>query len=61
MAYNTEFAYLGSIGYMGSDAGAGIVIPYPHDPEGFRNVVRKLGKIDQGTRLFTAKKFYRYG
>ena len=43
---NPEAAYLGGVGYMGPDTGAGIVVAHTDYPEGLRDILRQLAQVD---------------
>ena len=53
MADYLEGAYFTGILHMGTDAGASIIIPYPHDTEGLGGVRRKFAQVNNVSRLFT--------
>ena len=53
MADYLEGTYLTGILHMGTDAGACIIIPYPHDTEGIGGIRRKFAQVNNVSRLFT--------
>ena len=46
---NPEAAYLGGVGYMGPDTGAGIVVAHTDYPEGLRDILRQLAQVHYST------------
>lgn len=57
MAYDLECADLACVLDVGTDAGAGIVVPYPYYAECFRSVIRKFAQVHDGSGLFSVQKF----
>ena len=56
---NPEAAYLGGVGYMGPDAGAGIVVAHTDYPEGLRDILRQLAQVHYSTSFCQRHEFYR--
>ena len=61
VAENPEHSYLGSVGYVRTDAGAGIVIPYTHDTESIRNIVRELTEVHDASSIGPRDELDGYG
>ena len=60
MAYDLECADLAGVLDVGTDAGADVVVTYPHYAECFRCVLRKFAQVHDRSGLFSRQEFYSY-